>query len=71
MRLPLITQAYDGMRAGIENSFQGFKSIADNGALLGPWNPWLQEPKFGKPKSAWLAPAVSADLMSGPTSSPI
>jgi 4-carboxymuconolactone decarboxylase len=36
------------MRAGIENSFQGFKSIADNGALLGPWNPWLHEPKFGK-----------------------
>jgi hypothetical protein len=37
------------MRAGIENGFQGFKSIADNGALLGPWNPWLHEPKFGKP----------------------
>jgi 4-carboxymuconolactone decarboxylase len=37
------------MRAGIENSFQGFTSIADNGALLGPWNPWLHEPKFGKP----------------------
>jgi 4-carboxymuconolactone decarboxylase len=58
MRLPLITQAdltpeqrpiYEDMRAGIENSFQGFTSIADNGALLGPWNPWLHEPKFGKP----------------------
>ena len=30
-------------------SFQGFKSIAENGALIGPWNPWLHEPKFGKP----------------------
>ena len=58
MRLPLIAQAdlspeqgpiYEDMRAGIEKSFQGFKSIADNGALMGPWNPWLHEPKFGKP----------------------
>jgi hypothetical protein len=23
--------------------------MRDDGALLGPWNPWLQEPKFGKP----------------------
>ena len=58
MRLPPIAQAelspeqrpiYEDMRAGIERSFQGFKSIADNGALIGPWNPWLHEPKFGKP----------------------
>ena len=58
MRLPLIALAdlspeqrpiYEDMRAGIEKSFQGFKSIAENGALMGPWNPWLHEPKFGKP----------------------
>jgi hypothetical protein len=58
MRLPLIAQddlnpeqrpIYEDMRAGIEKSFQGFKSIAENGALMGPWNPWLHEPKFGKP----------------------
>jgi len=24
-------------------------NIRDDGALLGPWNPWLHEPKFGKP----------------------
>jgi hypothetical protein len=45
MRLPLIAQAdltpeqrpiYEDMRAGIDGSFQGFKSIAENGALLGP-----------------------------------
>ena len=44
MRLPLIAQAdlspeqgpiYEDMRAGIEKSFQGFKNIAENGALLG------------------------------------
>src|ERR1700720_805779 len=58
MRLPLIAPAdltpeqrpvYDEMRAGIEKNFQGFKTIAKNGALMGPWNPWLHEPKFGKP----------------------
>jgi len=58
MRLPLIDPAeltpeqrllYEDMRAGIERNFQGFKTIADNGALMGPWNPWLHEPKFGKP----------------------
>jgi 4-carboxymuconolactone decarboxylase len=44
MRLPLIAQAdltpeqrpiYEDMRAGIENSFQGFTSIADDGAYWG------------------------------------
>ena len=58
MRLPLIAEAeltpeqrpiYADMRAGIEKSFEGFTSIAKNGALMGPWNPWLHEPKFGKP----------------------
>jgi alkylhydroperoxidase family enzyme len=58
MRLPLIAPAdlspeqrpvYDHMRTGIEKNFQGFKTIAENGALMGPWNPWLHEPKFGKP----------------------
>src|SRR5262245_21553770 len=68
MRLPLIAPTdlsaeqrpiYEDMRAGIEKSFQGFKSIAENGALMGPWNPWLHEPKFGKP--IWeLTKALSA-----------
>lgn len=40
---------YEDMRAGIEKSFQGFKSIAENGALMGPFNPWLHDLKFGKP----------------------
>ena len=72
MRLPLIAPAdlspeqrpiYDNMRAGIEQNFTGFKVIADNGALMGPWNPWLHEPKFGKP--IWdltLALSVSPSL---------
>jgi 4-carboxymuconolactone decarboxylase len=68
MRLPLIAPAdlsaeqrplYDDMRAGIEKNFAGFKTIAENG----PWNPWLREPKFGKP--IWdltLALSVSPSL---------
>jgi 4-carboxymuconolactone decarboxylase len=58
MRLPIIPPAeltseqkplYDDMRAGIAGNFQGFINIRNDGALLGPWNPWLQEPEFGKP----------------------
>ena len=54
---------YEDMRAGIEKNFQGFKSIAENGALMGPWNPWLHEPKFGKPtRDLTLALSTSPSL---------
>src|SRR6202049_429946 len=58
MRLPIIPPAklgseqkplYDDMREGIAKNFQGFINIRDDGALLGPWNPWIHEPQFGKP----------------------
>src|SRR6202035_659837 len=58
MRLPIISPAelnaeqkplYDDMRDGIAAIFQGFVNIRDDGALLGPGNPWIHEPKFGKP----------------------
>ncbi|RFC64073.1 carboxymuconolactone decarboxylase family protein [Fulvimarina endophytica] len=57
MRLPLIAPEdlteeqkplYDDMKAGISSTFNAFTAVADNGALMGPWNPWLQEPKIGK-----------------------
>lgn len=57
MRLPLIPVSeltseqkplYDDMRQGIAANFQGFINLRDDGTLLGPWNPWLHEPKFGK-----------------------
>jgi 4-carboxymuconolactone decarboxylase len=72
MRLPLIVPAdlsaeqsplYNSMRDGITKYFGGFKSIAESGALMGPWNPWLHEPKFGK--LVWdltLALSVSPSL---------
>ena len=56
MRLPIIPPAelsseqkplYDDMREGIAKNFQGFVNIRDDGALLGPWNPWIHEPAFG------------------------
>jgi 4-carboxymuconolactone decarboxylase len=58
MRLPLLppdrldeTQKalYVDMKGGIETRFGGFSTIREDGALLGPWNPWLHEPKFGGP----------------------
>jgi hypothetical protein len=58
MRLPLIAPAdlspeqrplYEDMRRGIEKNFKGFRAIAENGELIGPWNPWLHFPKFGGP----------------------
>src|SRR6478672_12664186 len=58
MRLPIIPPAelsseqkplYDDMREGIARNFQGFINVRDDGALLGPWNPWIHEPRFGKP----------------------
>jgi 4-carboxymuconolactone decarboxylase len=39
---------YDDMRDGITKNFKGFIAIREDGALLGPWNPWLHEPSFGK-----------------------
>lgn len=56
MRLPLIPPGqlsdeqkslYDDMRKGIEAGFGGFETKRDDGALMGPWNPWLHEPKIG------------------------
>jgi 4-carboxymuconolactone decarboxylase len=57
MRLPLIPPAelspeqkplYDAMRTGIASSFNAFKVEREDGALMGPWNPWLHEPQIGK-----------------------
>jgi 4-carboxymuconolactone decarboxylase len=68
MRLPLIPPEqltteqrtlYQDMRKGIEANFKGFATVRDDGALMGPWNPWLHEPQFGKP--VWeLTKALSA-----------
>src|ERR1700679_2309423 len=57
MRLPLCAPAdltaeqkplYDDMRKGIASNFNAFKVEREDGALMGPWNPWLHEPEIGK-----------------------
>ncbi len=68
MRLPLIAPAdlspdqkplYDDMKAGISSNFNAFKTLSDDGALMGPWNPWLHEPVIGK--AVWdLTKAMTA-----------
>jgi alkylhydroperoxidase family enzyme len=56
VRLPLIPTAdltaeqqplYDDMKAGIGSNFNAFKAVSPGGALMGPWNPWLHEPRIG------------------------
>lgn len=58
MRLPLIPPSaltpeqrplYDDMREGIGKSFHDFAAVREDGALMGPWNPWISEPRIGKP----------------------
>lgn len=57
MRLPLVPPSdltpeqrplYDAMRKGIASNFNAFKVEREDGALIGPWNPWLHEPAIGK-----------------------
>ena len=58
MRLPLIPPAqlddaqkplHADMKAGIEKNFKGFATIAPDGSLEGPWNPWIHWPRIGGP----------------------
>ena len=61
MRLPLLAPAdltdaqkplYADMKKGIASNFNAFITVApegttEAGALMGPWNPWLHEPRIG------------------------
>ena len=54
---------YDDMKAVIEKHFTGFKAIREDGALIGPWTPWLRWPQYGRPiwdlvKALSLAPTL-------------
>lgn len=50
---------YDKLAAGLADRSQGFQTARADGALLGPFNPWLHEPRVGK--AVWeLTEAVSA-----------
>jgi hypothetical protein len=54
---------YDDMQDGIAEGFKGFVAIRDDGALLGPWNPWLHEPSFGK--ASWDLVRAPAEIGNG------
>jgi hypothetical protein len=72
MRIPPIPPAalsadqrrlHDDMRAEIVKDFQGFAAVDADGALIGPFNPWLHEPQFGRPiweltKAMSVAPSL-------------
>src|SRR5471030_2982241 len=72
MRLPLIAPKdltaeqqplYEDMRKGISSNFNTFMAVRQDGALMGPWNPWLHEPGIGK--AIWdltLAMTANASL---------
>ena len=72
MRLALIAPAdltaeqkplYEDMKKGIASNFNAFKVLREDGALMGPWNPWLHEPGIGK--AIWdltLAMTANASL---------
>ena len=51
MRLPLIPPAAlsPEQRSLYEDMRDGFIAMREDGALAGPWNPWLHEPHIGKP----------------------
>ncbi|HTR85075.1 MAG TPA: carboxymuconolactone decarboxylase family protein [Reyranella sp.] len=69
MRLPLIPPAelsetqkplYEDMKKGIASNFNLFQTVAPDGALMGPWNPWLHEPRIGG--AVWeLTKAMTAE----------
>ncbi len=45
---PVQKPLYDDMRKGIASNFNAFIVEREDGALMGPWNPWLHEPRIGK-----------------------
>jgi len=57
MRLPILppsqlnaeqTRLYEAFRTQIDGGFTGFKTVREDGALLGPWSVWIQEPVVGE-----------------------
>jgi 4-carboxymuconolactone decarboxylase len=57
MRLPLVPaeqispqqrQLYDAFIARVQTTYSTFKTVRDDGALLGPWSVWIQIPGPGE-----------------------
>lgn len=54
------------MRAGIHAHFSGFVAERSDGALLGPWAPWLAFPEFGGPVWELTKAMVTRAKLPGP-----
>jgi 4-carboxymuconolactone decarboxylase len=51
-------ELYDDIRAGIANGLNAFRSVMDDGTMIGPWNASLHHPAIGK--ASWeLTKAVN------------
>jgi 4-carboxymuconolactone decarboxylase len=38
---------FEAMTAGVSAKYSTFQTTREDGALLGPWNPWLHDPELG------------------------
>jgi 4-carboxymuconolactone decarboxylase len=45
--IPEQRSLYADMKAGIAAKYSAFKTIREDGAILGPWSAWLHEPELG------------------------
>ena len=63
MRLPLLPPEklspeqkalYDRFRVQIDSGFNAFKTMREDGALLGPWSVWIHDAKVGEATRVFL-----------------
>ena len=75
MRLPLIPPdkltpeqkpLYDAFKTQIDGGFTGFKTVREDGALLGPWSVWIHEPKVGEATRGLLDAISTLGRLSDP-----
>ena len=75
MRLPLIPPdkltpeqkpLYDAFKTQIDGGFTGFETVREDGALLGPWSVWIQEPKVGEATRVFLDAVSTMGRLSDP-----
>ncbi len=62
---PELKPLYDDMKQGIEAHFQGFKAMEPDGTLIGPWNPMLHYPQFGKPVWDYIKAMANSPKLPG------
>jgi alkylhydroperoxidase family enzyme len=75
MRLPLLPPdrltadqkpLYAAFRKQIDGGFVGFKTVREDGALLGPWSVWIHEPAIGEGQRVLLEAISGMKRLSDP-----